>query len=323
IGVAVFQNGRGRSGNFQNTLAANTDVALFASTAGTGRVVNAQNTLVTHQQQVGFFAQASTGLGAPYFNAASVWGQSAGVRSGVFLAAGASVNTVALSAGSSGVGAYDAVGIFGYSQSSAVAPGWGYGVLGQGNWFGVFSNNDLGAVGLKLFHIDHPLDPENKYLRHFSLESNEPLNMYRGTIEFDANGEATVSLPSYFHAINIDFSYSLTPIGASMDLYVAEEIDSEGHFKIAGGIAGKKASWNVYGQRNDPYVQQHPEKLIVEMDKKPEDVGKYYLPSLYGQPQSKAIFERYRPDPSSVTTEEPAEQNGATEVRSRQKEKKN
>ena len=320
IGVAVFQSGRGRSANFQNIPATNADVTLFASTGGTGRVVNAQNTLVTHQQQIGFFAQSSTGLTLPaYTNAATVWGQSAGIRSGVFLAAGASGNTTALSAGTSGTGAYDAVGIFGYSQSAA---GWGYGVLGQGNWYGVFSNNDLGAVGIKAFHIDHPLDPANMYLRHFSLESNEVLNMYRGTVELDASGEAVIQLPSYFHAVNIDFSYGLTPVGAPMDLYVAEEIDSEGRFKIAGGVAGKKASWNVYAQRNDPYIQQHPEKLIVEMDKKPEDVGKYYLPSLYGQPRSKAIFDRYLPDPSTVKVEKDAEQDQTPEVRSRQNEKK-
>ncbi len=321
IGVAVFQNGNGRAGNFQNLPATNAQPALFASTGGTGRVINAQNSLLTHQQQVGFFSQSSTGLTLPaYTNAASVWGQSGGVRSGVFLAAGQSGNTTALSAGTSGTGNYDAVGIFGYSQS---AVGWGYGVLGQGNWFGIFSNNDLGAVGLKLFNIDHPLDPENKYLRHFSLESNEPLNMYRGTVELDASGEAVVTLPGYFHAVNIEFSYGLTPVGAPMALYIAEEIDEEGHFRIAGGVAGMKASWNVYAQRNDPYVQQHPEKLQVEMDKRPDDIGRYVMPELYGKPASDGIFYRYRPDPSTVTTDEPAKQNASPEVRSRQKEKQN
>ena len=139
IGVAVFQNGNGRAGNFQNVPATHINPTLFASTGGTGRVINAQNSLVTHQQQVGFFAQASTGLTLPaYTNAATVWGQSAGIRSGVFLAAGASVNTTALSAGSSGTGTYDAAGIFGYSLSSA---GWDT-VLWSGQLDGVFANGE-------------------------------------------------------------------------------------------------------------------------------------------------------------------------------------
>jgi hypothetical protein len=37
---------------------------------------------------------------------------------------------------------------------------------------GVFAFGDVGATGGKPFIIDHPLDPENKMLRHFALESN-------------------------------------------------------------------------------------------------------------------------------------------------------
>ena len=156
----------------------------------------------------------------------------------------------------------------------------------------------------------------------FSIESNEALNMYRGIVEMDDAGEAVVTLPSYFHAVNIEFSYGLTAVGAPMDLYIAEEIDQEGHFKIAGGVAGKKASWNVYAERNDPYVQQHPEKLQVEMDKRPDDIGRYLQPELYGKPASDGIFYRHLPDPSTVSTEKVAEPNVAPEARSRPKERK-
>ena len=193
----------------------------------------------------------------------------------------------------------DATGIVGYSMP---ADYYGYGVKGFGGWIGVYgytdsngwyavyADGDLGASGTKNFIIDHPLDPENKYLKHFSIESNEVLNVYRGNVVLNANGEATVKLPDYFKAININFSYMLTPIGqAAPGLYVAKEINSNGEFKISGGHAGQKISWYVYAQRNDPYIQQHPEKLQVEVLKKEKNRGKYLMPELYNQSATKRI----------------------------------
>jgi hypothetical protein len=181
-----------------------------------------------------------------------------------------------------------------YGEASAVNLGFGYGVVGTGNNFGVFSNGDMAATGAKPFYIDHPLDPANKILRHYSSESDEPLNFYRGNVVLDANGESVIQLPSYFHAVNIDFSYVLTPIGAPEIVYVKKEIDGNGQFTVA-GKAGLKVSWYVYAQRNDPYIQQNPDKLKVEIDKKPGEKGKYFRPELYGQPKEKGIF--YRPEP--------------------------
>ena len=40
------------------------------------------------------------------------------------------------------------------------------------------------------FKIDHPLDPENKYLYHSFVESPDMKNIYDGTVVTDANGEA-------------------------------------------------------------------------------------------------------------------------------------
>src|SRR5262249_35044584 len=45
------------------------------------------------------------------------------------------------------------------------------------------------------FKIDHPLDPENKYLYHSFVESPDMKNIYDGTVSTDQNGEATVQLP--------------------------------------------------------------------------------------------------------------------------------
>lgn len=187
---------------------------------------------------------------------------------------------------------YDALGPL---TSNAVGTyGLGYvGVWGDQsdpNGFSVYANGDFGAAGTKAFSIDHPQDPENKYLRHYSIESNEVLNMYRGTIAFDANGEAVVTLPDYFESVNANYSYQLTPIGGFAPLYIKEKIE-DGQFVIAGGSAGMEVSWSVYAERNDPYMQQHPEKRAVEVDKETWNQGKYLQPDLYGQPNEKRIVQ--------------------------------
>jgi hypothetical protein len=179
---------------------------------------------------------------------------------------------------------YDAIGPLGNAVGTY---GLGYvGVWGDQSdplGFSVYANGDFGAAGTKAFSIDHPLDPENKYLRHYSIESNEVLNMYRGTVPFDANGEAIVTMPDYFDAININFSYQLTPIGGYAPLYIKEKL-VDGTFVIAGGLPGMEVSWTVVGQRNDPYMQQHPESGQVEVVKEDWNQGKYLQPDLYGKP---------------------------------------
>lgn len=172
-----------------------------------------------------------------------------------------------------------------------------YGVIGEdryngtaGGAYGIYSNGDLGATGVKTFRIDHPQDPENKFLRHFSIESDEVLNVYRGTVTFDANGEATIELPTYFSAINRNVSYQLTPIGAYMPLYVKEKVNGNNQFVVAGGLAGKEVSWSIYAERNDLYLQKNPHHRAVELEKRPQEKGKYLIPSLYDATEEKAIF---------------------------------
>jgi hypothetical protein len=64
------------------------------------------------------------------------------------------------------------------------------------------------------FKIDHPLDPANKYLSHSFVESPDMKNIYDGVTVLDENGEAEITLPDWFSALNKDFSYQLTAIGA-------------------------------------------------------------------------------------------------------------
>jgi hypothetical protein len=178
-------------------------------------------------------------------------------------------------------------------ESNAVGT-YGIGYIGVwGDYYGtggyaVYSNGNFGASGTKSFAIDHPQDPENKYLKHFSIESNEVLNVYRGNAIFDGEGEAVVELPGYFDAVNANFSYQLTPVGGYAPLFIKQKI-TDGQFVIAGGEPGMEVSWSVYAERNDPYLQQHPEHRAVEPEKEDWNKGRYLMPHLYNQPDSKRI----------------------------------
>jgi hypothetical protein len=149
--------------------------------------------------------------------------------------------------------------------------------------------NLSGAVNAaaKNFRIDHPLDPANKYLMHTSVESSEMINIYTGTALMDASGSATVSLPDWFEAVNGDYRYQLTAIGApSPNLHILQEV-SNNQFRIAGGQPGMKVSWQVTGVRHDAYAKAHP--LEVSFDKPEEERGYYIDPQLYGAPQEMSL----------------------------------
>lgn len=168
--------------------------------------------------------------------------------------------------------------------------GQSVGVLGESHsqqGFGVFSIGNTGATGLKSFYIDHPLDPANKFLRHYSAEGPEALNIYRGTVVLNAAGEAVVSLPDYFEALNKDFDYQLTCVGGFAPVFIAEEVRNNA-FKISGGRAGLKVCWTVTGVRNDAFAKSSTPP--VEEAKPASLRGKYLHPELFNAAPDKAIF---------------------------------
>lgn len=176
----------------------------------------------------------------------------------------------------------------GVSGTSTPVAGWGIGVIGTGNWYGVVSVGDMTATGVKAFTIDHPADPENKMLKHFAIESNEVLNMYRGVAVLNDNGEATIELPDYFDLINTNVSYQLTAIGTPVQPYVLTEVQGN-TFEVA-GEPGTKVSWVVYADRNDPYMQQNPDRGEDVVQKTGERQGKYLQPELYVKPATDGMF---------------------------------
>ena len=52
------------------------------------------------------------------------------------------------------------------------------------------------------------------------------MNIYTGNIVTDARGEAMVSLPEWFEALNTDFRYQLTVVGQFAQAIVAREIEN-------------------------------------------------------------------------------------------------
>ncbi|KPK97946.1 MAG: hypothetical protein AMJ90_10130 [candidate division Zixibacteria bacterium SM23_73_2] len=166
---------------------------------------------------------------------------------------------------------YSRIGVFGGASGGVI------------NYAGYFMGN-VGVTGTLSkgggsFKIDHPLDPENKYLFHSFVESPDMMNVYNGNIVLDARGEVTVQLPAYFEALNRDFRYQLTAIGApGPNLYISQEI-SGNSFKIAGGEPGMKVSWQVTGIRHDKFAEAN--RIQVEVDKPAEEQGKYLHPETY------------------------------------------
>lgn len=136
------------------------------------------------------------------------------------------------------------------------------------------------------FKIDHPMDPANKFLIHSFVESPDMMNIYNGNITTDANGDAVVSLPSYFEVENIDFRYQLTVIGTFAQAIVSKEI-SNNTFSLKTDKPNVKVSWQVTGVRNDPYAQQH--RIVPEVMKNENERGRYRHPELYGLPNTMRI----------------------------------
>src|SRR5215213_1977294 len=194
--------------------------------------------------------------------------------------------------GELGIGVYgnsnSGVGVVGVSESNTAV----FGVCRNPDPVnrivgGIFDGGIIATNGPKAFQIDHPLDPQNKYLMHTCVESSEMKNVYDGVARLDKDGTASVELPEWCEALNEDFCYQLTAVGgAAPNLHVAEEI-SENRFKIAGGKEGMKVCWQVTGTRKDAWAAANP--VEVEEEKPQEERGRYLHPNLYNEPEGRRV----------------------------------
>lgn len=180
-----------------------------------------------------------------------------------------------------------------YASCGVTNGNYGAYFLGNVEITGVYSKS---AGGYK---IDHPQDPENMYLAHSDVSSPERKNVYDGVAKLDANGEATIELPSYFEALNEHFRYQLTPIGASMpELFVAREIEGN-RFVISGGQPDMKVSWQVTGIRKDAFAKAMTTE--VETVKNADEKGLYRNPEIFGYGMEKSVDYKNQPKASENT----------------------
>jgi hypothetical protein len=181
------------------------------------------------------------------------------------------------------------------------------------NTGGVIGENPNGFAGLFLgkvritgslskggggFEIDHPLDPTNKRLSHSFVESPDMLNVYNGNVTTDDNGEAVVTLPPYFQALNEEFRYQLTVLGQFAQAIVADEI-RQNRFTIKTDRPQVKVSWQVTGIRKDPWAAAN--RIDVEVEKAADEKGRYLHPDLW---QRRPDGERRQPVTRSETDAE-------------------
>ena len=214
-------------------------------------------------------------------------------------AAGGDGNIEGPSSGGVGVRAIGGLGFgAGKSGGTAIYAEGGIGANGAARGLaGLFSGNVqvLGTLSKSggSFKIDHPLDPENKYLSHSFVESPDMKNIYDGNITTDQNGIAVVELPDYFEALNRDFRYQLTVLGQFAQAVVAEEVKNN-RFTIRTSAPGVKVSWQVTGIRQDAWANRN--RIPVEETKTERERGHYLHPEAFGKEEERSITWANQPE---------------------------
>lgn len=148
------------------------------------------------------YSSTATGIKGESLNGTGVEGLSHRTSGTAYGVRGESVS----STGGAGVyGESSYVGVWGesagrwglYGRTTGASNSYGIyttASLGTGNYAGFF-NGDVRVTGTLSkgggsFKIDHPLDPENKFLSHSFVESPDMMNVYNGNTTLDDRGEA-------------------------------------------------------------------------------------------------------------------------------------
>ncbi|MDX2042503.1 MAG: hypothetical protein SF097_14880 [Acidobacteriota bacterium] len=264
-------------------------VLMQSALTGTGATFRAVNTSSGRAIE----GSSSSGIGV---NAFSGSGNALTANStsgyGIFTSSSSNYAIYATSASNNGV--------YGVSNSSNTthAAIRGIGVTGgafAGRFTGNVSVTGTLSKGGGSFKIDHPLDPENKYLYHSFVESPDMMNIYNGNIVTDENGVAVVELPEWFETLNRDFRYQLTVIGTFAQAIVAQKV-SGNHFAIRTSEPGVEVSWQVTGIRQDPWANQN--RIPTEELKPKDERGTYLHPEAANKPEELGL--EWRRDPETM-----------------------
>jgi hypothetical protein len=251
----------------------------------------------------GVYGNASSTIGNPY----GVLGHAAGsggygVLGQVTATTGNTAGVIGLTLSTQGTGVWGetnatngvGIGVLGIANSSVASAVYGLQNAGTGfaGWFNrnVHVNGTLSKAAGS-FKIDHPLDPENKYLYHSFVESPDMKNVYDGIAVTDADGFATVELPEWLEALNRDFRYQLTVLDQGdtlgfVQVKVAQKI-ADNRFRIRASAPRVEVSWQVTGIRKDPYAEKH--RIPVEEDKAGDERGRYMHPDEWARPADRGV----------------------------------
>jgi hypothetical protein len=216
-------------------------------------------------------------------NAVGVLGEVLPVAPGGFSAGVRGVNH---GTGGNGVGVFAMHEGSGFGIYATTTGATGYAGYFQGRAF-VSGNLQVGGTlskGAGSFKIDHPLDPENKYLLHSFVESPDMMNIYNGVAMTDEKGYATVTMPDWFEALNQDFRYQLTVIdSADSDDFVLAKVVKEvegNRFTLRASKGGVKVSWQVTGIRHDAFARD--QRIPTEELKSESERGMFLYPQGFG-----------------------------------------
>jgi hypothetical protein len=318
-GAGVYGYGTATTGNSIGVVGETSSSAgigiqgRFLQSAGTGSGVQGRTSSTTSGSGVNGVALATSGsaLGVwgtsagnagfgVYGNATSTTGFTYGVYGRASSPNGVAVQGDALATSGSAIGVYGSTnstsggrGLVGFANATT---GTSIGVQGLADSTAGLAGQFAGRVqvtgtltkGGGAFQIDHPLDPENKYLYHSFVESPDMKNIDDGVVTTDDAGFATVTLPDWFEALNRDFRYQLTVIGdgAWARARVFRRI-AGGRFVIQTDLPGIDVSWQVTGIRHDRFAEKN--RIPLEEDKPEAERGRYLHPDAWGQPPEAGV----------------------------------
>jgi hypothetical protein len=287
-GVIVGQNTNTSTagsygGDFIAASTGNGSAGVHGSATGTSGIISGVLGEMNSAGTAGAAGVIGSAKGAPNANYTSNFGAGGigvlGLNTGNYAVAGVSDFIAGNFVNVSGAGTTQSKLQFGLAADAMKA----FGNVAINAWQAM--NGDLAVAGTLTkgggaFKIDDPVDPANRYLYHSFVESPDMMNIYNGNVVLDHNGEAVVTLPDYFEALNMDFRYQLTSVGKFSPVYVAEEIQNN-QFVIAGGRPYGKVSWQVTGIRHDPFANAN--RIPNEVEKEKAARGFYLHPAAYGK----------------------------------------
>ncbi|HEX7319905.1 MAG TPA: hypothetical protein VF399_06070 [bacterium] len=201
----------------------------------------------------------------------------------------------------------DAYGISVYSEHDGTYFAYGgrfsaYGA-GTGNKYGIYSEVSGGGTlwagwfdgnvhitgslskGSGSFLIDHPLDPQNKTLRHNFVESPENLCLYRGKVKLNSSGEGRVEMPSYFRALTKETEATVTLTSIGRPFNTGYDWNKGYTVFTVYGEPNREVSYIVMADRDDPVIKQLYKPVEEEKGNGNFTKGKLLYPKAYGYPE--------------------------------------